>query len=74
MARKDKIEKIRLTLGKQEKESSKKKGETEYFGGRKLILLLFALSILMSLIFWMQGNFKSWLESIFGPSTWVFTK
>lgn len=43
-------------------------------GGRKAILLLFFVSIFLSLFFWMQGQFTEWLRSFFGPSTWTFTR
>ena len=54
--------------------TDKKDQEMLTGGGRKMIILLFLLSIGLSLLFWFQGQFAEWLRSFFGPSTWTITR
>ena len=43
-------------------------------GGRRAVIILFVGTILLSLLFWLQGNLKRFLDEFFGPSTWTFTR
>ncbi len=57
----------------QEKPSVKGK-ETDVFGGRRVIIILFLLTVGLSLVFWFWANLSIWLQGMFGPSTWTFSR
>jgi hypothetical protein len=42
--------------------------------GRKAILILFFLTIGLSLLFWFQANYSHFFEYFFGKSSWTFTR
>lgn len=47
----------------------KKVGENS--GGRRAIMILFLLTVGLSLLFWAQRRLASWVNEFFGPSTWT---
>ena len=75
MATFDKIRQLRLQKEDNSGEVKEKKGkDPSDYGGRKMILILFFLTIFLSFLFWFQGQFSEWLRSFFGPSTWMFSR
>jgi len=52
----------------------KKDKEINNSKGRRAILIIFFLTITLSIIFWLVGNFSNLFDNFFGPSTWTFTK
>lgn len=42
--------------------------------GRKTILLLFAVTVGLSLLLWIGQHIAQWLRDFSGPSTWTITR
>lgn len=42
--------------------------------GRKSIIILFIITILLSLISWLKANYWHLLTDLFGPSEWTFRR
>lgn len=61
-------------LGKLRSATIRQSRGIEDGGGRKAIIILFVLTIGLSLVFWLQGNFVSWIQGLFGPSTWSYSR
>lgn len=71
----DQLKQLRLQKDKiSENDKEKRVKDATDYGGRKVILILFFLTLLLSLFFWFQGQFSDWLRNFFGPSTWTFSR
>jgi len=40
-------------------------------GGRRAVVILFLLTVGLSLLFWVQRRLTTWISDFFGPSTWT---
>lgn len=59
-----------------EKQNSKhvKGKESDVFGGRKVIIILFIITVGLSLFFWVYAQFTGWFKGVMGPSIWTFSR
>ncbi|OGY17804.1 MAG: hypothetical protein A2900_00230 [Candidatus Chisholmbacteria bacterium RIFCSPLOWO2_01_FULL_50_28] len=57
------------TSGGRSPSIEKKSGEDR--GGRRAIIILFLLTVGLSLLFWIQRRIPAWFSEFFGPSTWT---
>ncbi len=64
-----------FAIGSEKQSLKPAKGkESDFFGGRKVIILLFVFTVGLSLTFWVYAQFFGWLKGIMGPSTWTFSR
>lgn len=75
MAKKDEIQQLPLLKKGTTEELKEKKGKGfEDFGGRKAIIVLFVITVFLSLLFWLQSRLGGVFQDFFGPSTWTFSR
>lgn len=56
------------------REEEHKRSEPDVEGGRRAVVVLFLLTVGLSLLFWAQGRLADWLRSFFGPSTFIISR
>ena len=75
MPKLDEIKKLGQKIGNTDEDSFGKKGKIlEDYGGRKAIIVLFLLTVLLSFILWIYSNFSGVFSEFFGPSSWTFSR
>ena len=73
MERRDEIKPLKIRDGGVKKINMSVK-PAEEGGGRRTVIMLFLLTIILSLILWLQSNISSWWSNVVGPSKWSFSK
>jgi hypothetical protein len=74
MAAQENTKQLRIKGNVNQSQSVKEKKNGDHKSGRRMIIILFLLTIGLSIVFWLQSQLSVWWKDFFGPSKWTFSR